>query len=168
MKERLHPINFVWAFSVVVLAVLMGTVVANIYALREDFSDSQAYIDTLKAQIEAEGEEPAPGPDYDLLRGEDGKDGRDGRPGLDGITPACWFLESQCVGAQGEPGVTPDCWFTESKCVGPPGPPGADSTVEGPPGPPGPAGASCPPGYTFQPDTIKGDDVMVCTSSNSA
>lgn len=71
--------------------------------------------------------------------GASGVQGIQGPAGRDGITPACWFEESQCVGPQGPAGAD--------------GEDGADSTVPGPQGPAGQdgddgaSGPACPAGY---------------------
>ncbi len=99
------------------------------------------------------GESGATGP-----RGEQGIAGRDGR---DGTTPACWFEEAQCQGADGADGVDGQDGAT--------GATGADSTVPGPQGepgatgPPGPA-TECEAGYHWTTVAIQGDDYRVCTA----
>ena len=77
--------------------------------------------------------------------GATGAVGAQGIAGRDGITPACWFEQSQCRGETGPAGAD-----------GVDGQDGADSTVPGPQGPSGPAGSdgqngapgpACPAGY---------------------
>lgn len=102
----------------------------------------------LREQLLANDIEPAVPSPTETIRevirevGATGATGATGPAGQDGITPACWFEESQCVGPQGPPGVD--------------GQDGAASTVPGPQGPTGPAGAdgqdgapgpACPAGY---------------------
>ncbi len=110
-------------------------------------------VEALRSQLLGLGERPvAPDPEVTIREvvgpvgpagapgvGIQGVAGRDGRDGTDGITPACWFEQAQCQGADGTDGID--------------GNDGADSTVPGPQGPAGDDGAdgapgpACPAGY---------------------
>lgn len=84
--------------------------------------------------------------------GPQGPPGPQGKPGTNGVTPACWFDASKCVGPNGAAGKDgSDGADGIDGAQGPPGP-------EGPAGPQGPAGtdgadgkdgAKGDPGYPF-------------------
>lgn len=157
---RLRRGAVLWMLAVLAVGVLAGWGLAAVLTLRSD-------ITTLRAQLFDLGETPKVGPAGNRgdrgdtgdrgERGERGRPGRDGRDGVDGITPACWFLPSQCVGPAGRDGKD-----GLNGTNGVDGTDGKDGTngVDGKDGQPGP---SCPAGYSLQPSTIRGDDVLVCT-----
>lgn len=158
-----------WAAAVLVAGVLLGSGLASIYTLRQDFADTTEAlatareerghladdVDALRSQLIDLGQKPTvpapkPGergePGGQGAQGQRGEPGRDGR---DGITPACWFIESQCVGAAGpQGGIGP---AGPSGPAGPAGPAGADGAPgpAGADGAPGPAGPQGPPPESF-------------------
>lgn len=159
-----------WTSLLVIVLVAVG-VLASVWVqrdneeLRGENRDLHAVVGALSAQVEGLGGEPLvdapPLQGIEGERGAEGRDGRDGRNGIDGgpgLTPPCYFAPTQCVGAPGRDGIDGQ--------DGTDGVDGADSTVPGPKGDkgdPGPAGTPCPEGYSWQTDTLRGDDVVVCT-----
>lgn len=135
-------------------------------ALSESLDARTAVVDELVAGqiamreqlLEADIEPAVPAP-TDTVREIIRETGATGAAGRDGITPACWFEESQCRGAtgdQGDPGPPPTMadmdaaivrYCETHQCKGDQGEPGADSTVPGPKGDPGEPGPACPAGY---------------------
>jgi hypothetical protein len=125
--------------AVLTAGLVLGLVVTSVMAMRRAVDRNEIAVAALRAQLEAEGIEPAveasddpaevivTGPQGERgPRGEPGEDGSDGEPGADGQP-----------GATGEPGSD-----GEPGAVGEPGTDG----VQGPSGEPGPAGATGPAG----------------------
>lgn len=135
-------------------------------ALSESLEARGAVIDELAADqqalreqlLEADIEPVVPAPTEtvrEIIR-ETGAIGAQGVAGRDGITPACWFEQSQCVGPKGDKGDPPTMadldaailrYCATNQCKGDQGEPGADSTVPGPKGDQGEPGPACPAGY---------------------
>lgn len=161
----------VWLVAVLVVGILVGSVVGTVIGQGHDLNRANreraglaSDVSALRSQLLALGEKPKVGPPGDRgdtgdrgERGERGRPGRDGRDGVDGITPACVFLPGECVGPAGPAGP--------QGAAGVDGQDGTDGVAgaPGPAGPQGPPGSSCPDGYSLQPDTLRGNDVMVCT-----
>lgn len=156
MRRRVSPGGVVWVAAVVVVCILLGSALASVWQLRQDFEQADDERAALRAQVLDLGETPVvPGPAGEAgeqgpagPRGEPGRDGRDGR---DGVSPPCLLEPGRCVGPQGPPGRDGEDGRDGQDSIvpgpqGPRGPAGADSTV---PGPPGPQGDSGPPIESF-------------------
>lgn len=169
---------------VLIAGVLGGLVVGEVThqgrqleRVLDENDELRAVDQALRDQLVQAGEDP----NVDLPPGEPGDRGPQGEPGEDGRTPACWFTAGQCQGAQGPAGATgaagpmgpagpigpPGVNGTDGVdgAPGPSGPPGpqGEPGLPGPPGPQGEPGPSCPVGYSLQPDTVRGDEVLLCT-----
>ena len=176
MSERREGAHLLAVAMLAVGAMLAVVVVLMVLRLGDRVESTEAEMRDLAAAYEkARERQPGLPPAEDIVegvelppsvqgeRGPAGRDGRDavavdgidGRDGADGFTPPCYFLPTQCVGADGRDGV--------DGTDGRDGADGADSTVPGPKGDQGDPGAPCPEGYSWQPDTLKGDEVLVCT-----
>ena len=178
----IKPGGILWLATVLVVGLLLGSAMASIWQLRQDFEQAQEDRDALRAQVVDLGETPvAPGPAGETgdqgppgPRGEPGRDGRDGR---DGESPPCLLLPSQCVGPAGPQGPAgedgadgQDGAPGEQGPAGPAGEPGpaGPEGPQGPAGPQGEPGPSCPEGYSLQPDLLRGEEVLVCTRDEGA
>jgi hypothetical protein len=181
----------VWLVSLVVAAVLIGSVAAAFINLTDDVDDLTAQaaaesleadaravdIETLRQQLQSFGVEPAvDGPHTDRgERGDDGRDGRDGTDGTDGTDgrtgepgppgPAGADGVNGSNGANGLDGLN-----GLDGVPGPQGPPG--QSVMGPQGPAGPAGedGTSPSSFVFVAAGVtytctdpEGDGVYECT-----
>lgn len=159
-----------WALVVLVGGVLLGAVVGEVIDLGRSLDQANreravmaADVETLRDQVRELGGIPDVGPAGERGaegdRGARGPAGRDGRDGVDGEPgPAGPAGAQGADGSDGQDGVD-----GAPGATGPQGEPGP----AGPQGEPGPAGASCPDGFHFEADTIRGDDVMVCTSDET-
>lgn len=165
---RVRPGAFLWIVGMLVTALLIGLAVSSFLDLRSDFeqaNDEAASraddVEALRSQLIALGETPDVETPARGETGEQGERGPQGIAGRDGAAgPAGPVGATGPAGEQGPAGPE-----------GPAGPAGADGAagVPGEPGPPGPAGPqgpagpNCPSGYSLQPDTIRGDEVLLCT-----
>jgi hypothetical protein len=160
--------RLLFLLAVLIVGILLGSVVSEVLEqgqqldqMTDDRSALATDVEVLRDQLIRLGETPDAGPPEPGERGDtgergpagrDGLDGRDGIDGVDGLPgavgPAGPAGETGATGATGDPGPQ-----------GEPGPMGP----QGPAGPQGEPGTTCPSGYALQPDTIHGEDVLICT-----
>lgn len=139
----------------------IGWIVNELEQLRDDNRTLYAQLEShnIEPDVDAPPGEPGSpgeqGPEGE--KGERGEPGRDAKPLTDEQIAVAFraFMADRPLarGPAGEDG--------QDGADGAPGP-------QGPAGTQGPAGPSCPTGYTLQPDTLRGDDVLICKRTGAA
>lgn len=190
MKHRLNL--GLWALAVLVVGILLGAVVGEVVDqgrnLDEATADRRALasdVEVLRDQVASLGAEPEVGPPTPGERGEPGEQGERGERGLPGrdvsdaqvaAAVANWFFtnpltdhpdpddpETQDPELQDDEVQDDEIQDPEEQ-----EPEIQDAEVQDPevddPDPDDvPGDGDCPPGYSLQPSTVRGVDVLVCT-----